>query len=367
MNHRLKAVEEPTCRSHLIMSFWASREGTALILDNRRKSDLLCSEPISGSEQKNNTDYEVKYHRTTPLYSSENFYSLWALRLKSKVTSSTVLLSSCVFSSSSAWPIKCRACVVNASVLLLWVVRVGNTKGRAGLTELTDVTRTLWIMASVQWVARSSAALWRTRLRTWMKMSQQSRRTMLEKAGQKSGGTGGCRAETKYKQREWVELQICRVLWRAKTSITFIVALLSPPLLLTLFRLQPVKEWHEEYSTQVVFIYVELLRLHYLAVLGSWIMVKKRVEFFQTLLLYFVQAMSWNSWFPTNPSRTDGFKATQTHSLHETQRLFDSLYTLEGSNFGNHSLQPCFVAFLQNKKKINTNSTTLWFKFPHKK
>lgn len=34
------------------MSFWASREGTALIFDNKRNTDLPCSEPISGREQK---------------------------------------------------------------------------------------------------------------------------------------------------------------------------------------------------------------------------------------------------------------------------------------------------------------------------
>lgn len=34
------------------MSFWASREGTALILDNKRNTDLPCSEPISGGEEK---------------------------------------------------------------------------------------------------------------------------------------------------------------------------------------------------------------------------------------------------------------------------------------------------------------------------
>lgn len=34
------------------MSFWASREGTALILDNKRNTDWPCSEPVSGTEQK---------------------------------------------------------------------------------------------------------------------------------------------------------------------------------------------------------------------------------------------------------------------------------------------------------------------------
>lgn len=133
------------------------------------------------------------------------FHSRRALTLKSKVTSSTVLSSSCVFSSSNAWPIKCRACVVNACILLLQMIGVVNSKGRARSTlvrKKTDLMRTLWIMASVQWAARSSAAFCRTRLRTWMIMSQQSRRTMLEKAGQKAGGTGGRRAENKHEQRE---------------------------------------------------------------------------------------------------------------------------------------------------------------------
>lgn len=109
---------------------------------------------------------------------------------------------------------------------------------------------TLWIMASVQWVAWSSAAFCRTRLRTWMIMSQQSRRTMLENAGQKAGGTGGHRAENKYKHRESVSagdcriLELCRGLCRAKTSATFITALLNLPLLLRLFCLQ-VKDKNE--------------------------------------------------------------------------------------------------------------------------
>lgn len=63
--------------------------------------------------------------------------------------------------------------------------------------SVKDATCTLWIMASVQWVALSSAALCRTRLRTWMIMSQQRRRTMLAKAGQNAGGTGGRRARNK--------------------------------------------------------------------------------------------------------------------------------------------------------------------------
>lgn len=57
---------------------------------------------------------------------------------------------------------------------------------------------TLWIMASVQWVGRSSAALCRTCLKMCTIMSQLRRRTMCEKSGQKAGGTGGGRAKHKH-------------------------------------------------------------------------------------------------------------------------------------------------------------------------
>lgn len=61
-------------------------------------------------------------------------------------------------------------------------------------------------MASV----RSSEALCRTRLRMWMKMSQLSKLTTLEKAGQKAGGAGGHKADNKCsgKKKKTVQVQI---------------------------------------------------------------------------------------------------------------------------------------------------------------
>lgn len=104
----------PTCRSHFIMSFWASSEGTSLILDSILNTDLPCSDPISGKQKLT--------YITKPNQSVQHDFFRWineiglrllrAFRLKSKVTSSTVLSSSCFFSSSRAWPIRCRACMI---------------------------------------------------------------------------------------------------------------------------------------------------------------------------------------------------------------------------------------------------------------
>lgn len=97
------------------MSFWASSEGTSLILDSILNRDLPCSDPISGKQQqlmyvtKPNQSFEQDFFRWT---NSIGLHLLRAFRLKSKVTSSTVLSSSCVFSSSRAWPIRCRACMI---------------------------------------------------------------------------------------------------------------------------------------------------------------------------------------------------------------------------------------------------------------
>ena len=66
------------------------------------------------------------------------FHSLRALRLKSKVTSSTVLASSCIFSSTSAWPIRCRACWRKTHFHLLGSEkRQGPKEGRDGDCKLT--------------------------------------------------------------------------------------------------------------------------------------------------------------------------------------------------------------------------------------
>lgn len=123
-------------------------------------------------------------------------------------------------------------------------------------TEAADATPfTLWTIASVQWVVCSSITRCRTHLRMWTKMSQQSRRTMVEKAGQKSGGTGGRRAEEDpIKQRsEWqasrttsMNVCLCLCVCVTKKRVTFITSLLSPPLLLRLLCLQDVPDINEK-------------------------------------------------------------------------------------------------------------------------
>lgn len=70
---------------------------------------------------------------------------------------------------------------------------------QANPIKSTHGARTRWTMASV----RSSEAFCRTRLRMWIKISQSSKWTTLEKAGQKAGGTGGhsadkCRGEEQH-------------------------------------------------------------------------------------------------------------------------------------------------------------------------
>lgn len=81
-----------------------------------------------------------------------------------------------------------------------------------------------------------------------MKMSQQSSRTMLEKAGQKSGGTGGRRAEKDTIERgskRKATANQCVCVCGTDSNVTFIASLLSPPLLLRLLGLRVVQGYSE--------------------------------------------------------------------------------------------------------------------------
>lgn len=63
-------------------------------------------------------------------------------------------------------------------------------------------------MASVHRAERSSTALCSTLLSTWTNTSQQSSRTILAKAWEKGGGTGGLRAGRKGEKLEFSVLHL---------------------------------------------------------------------------------------------------------------------------------------------------------------
>lgn len=120
------------------MSFCASREGKVLILDNKRNTDLPCSAPITEKEEQgfyfSKSNYTISKRQQ-----SSFFHSQQAFRLKSKVTSSAVTSSSCDFSSSNAWPIRCSACVIKELILLLhlyWEIDLGREKSECHLYPL---------------------------------------------------------------------------------------------------------------------------------------------------------------------------------------------------------------------------------------
>ena len=143
-----------------------------------------------------------------------------------------------------------------------------------------------------------------------MKMSQQSRRTMLEKAGQKAGGTGGYRAENK--QREsYLSSAYLGVLQKSvqiKNQIKNVGHLYhcSPEPSASSETLLPGKriKWGI-FNKSCANPCKTVEPMSYLAVLRSWIMVEERIKFYQMLFFYFIQSMSWNSRFSTTIGRLD--------------------------------------------------------------